>query len=71
MFRYHRRVFIAPPWPEIFLVDAERKQSFEEATATYEMMIQTYSTLSYDLIPLPLVPVLERLQFVLAATRIK
>jgi predicted ATPase len=67
VFRYHRRVFIAPPWPDIFTMDAERKQSFEEDKATYEMMIETYSALGYDLIPLPLVPVQERLQFVLAA----
>jgi predicted ATPase len=67
IFRYHRRVFIAPPWPEIFTVDAERKQSFEEAKTTCEMMIETYSALGYDLVPLPLVPVAERLQFVLAA----
>jgi predicted ATPase len=71
IFRYHRRVLIAPPWPEIFAVDGERKQSFEEAKATYEMMIETYSALGYDLIPLPLVPVPERLQFVLSASRIK
>jgi predicted ATPase len=27
--RYHRRVFVAPPWPEIFAQDAERKQTLE------------------------------------------
>lgn len=67
MFRYHHRVFIAPPWPEIFKLDAERKQSFEEACATYEAMIETYSHLSYDLTPLPLDSVQERVRFVLAA----
>ena len=36
---------IAPPWREIFQIDAERKQSFEEAQATYEAMIETYSGL--------------------------
>jgi predicted ATPase len=41
MFRYHRRVFIAPPWPEIFGQDNERKQSFEEAQATYDVMVET------------------------------
>ncbi len=45
MFRYHHRVFVAPPWPEIFAHDAERKQSFAEAQATYEAMIETYSAL--------------------------
>lgn len=67
MFRYHRRVFIAPPWPEIFAVDAERKQSFEEAEATYEMMMETYADLDYDMVPLPLSSVHERVEFVLAA----
>jgi predicted ATPase len=67
IFRYHRRVFVAPPWREIFALDAERKQSFEEAKATYEMMVETYAALGYDLIPLPLGSVQERTQFVLAA----
>ena len=30
-FRYNRRVFALPPWPEIFSQDAERKQDFAEA----------------------------------------
>jgi predicted ATPase len=67
MFRYHHRVFIAPPWAEIFQPDAERKQSFEEARATYEAMIETYSRLDYDLTQLPLDSVQERVRFVLAA----
>jgi predicted ATPase len=65
-FRYHHRVIIAPPWPEIFAADAERKQSFEEAQATYEVMNQTYSALGYDLIPLPLDSIQQRVKFVLA-----
>jgi predicted ATPase len=65
-FRYHRRVFIAPPWPDIFTQDTERKQSFEEARATYEVMMDTYSSLSYELIQLPFAPVHRRAQFVLA-----
>jgi predicted ATPase len=67
IFRYHRRVFIAPPWPKIFARDAERKQSFEEAEATYEVIMATYAALGYDLVPLPLRSVEERVQFILAA----
>jgi predicted ATPase len=67
IFRYHHRVFIAPPWPEIFADDAERKQSFAEAKATYEAMVETYSGLGYGLIQLPLDSVEERVQFVLRA----
>ena len=66
--RYNRRVFIARPWPEIFTQDAERKQSFEEARATCEAMIETYSALGYELIALPFDSVDRRAQFVLATT---
>jgi predicted ATPase len=66
-FHYHHRVFVAPPWPEIYALDAERKQSFQEAQATYEVMVETYSALGYSLLPLPLESVQKRVQFVLAA----
>ncbi len=64
LFRYHRRVFIAPPWAEIFTQDSERKQDFDEAVRTYETLAETYVSLGYTLIPLPLSPVTSRLQFV-------
>lgn len=67
IFRYHRRVFVAPPWPEIFSQDSERKQSFDEARSTHAAMIETYSALGYELISLPLDSVEKRVQFVLAA----
>jgi predicted ATPase len=66
MFRYHRRAFIAPPWAEIFALDTERKQTFEEAQATYDAMIETYSALGYSLIPLPLDLVQKRVDLVLS-----
>jgi predicted ATPase len=63
-FRYHRQVFIAPPWWDIYTQDAERKQSFAEAEATYRTMLETYTGLGYELIPLPLVSPSERADFV-------
>lgn len=65
LFRYSARVFIAPPWPEIFAQDAERKQNLEEAERTYDVMVETYSVLGYELLPLPLVPVEHRAHFVM------
>jgi predicted ATPase len=67
IFRYHRRVFIAPPWPQIFELDRERKQTFEEAQATHKIMTETYSALGYELISLPLDSVQARVRYVLAA----
>ena len=63
--RYNRRVFIAPPWLEIFAQDTERKQSFAEAQATFDAISETYLSMDYELIPLPLVSIEERTQFVL------
>ncbi|MEV5574785.1 AAA family ATPase [Spirillospora sp. NPDC052269] len=65
-FRYHPRVFIAPPWPEIYEQDAERKQSHAEAERTYESMVATYTKYGYDLLELPRAPVEARVRFVTA-----
>jgi predicted ATPase len=65
MFRYDRRVFIAPPWREIFTQDAERRQDFAEAERTYQAMAETYTGLGYELVVLPRLPVAERMRFVI------
>jgi predicted ATPase len=65
LFRYNRRVFIAPPWPEIFHSDRERKQDFDEAVRTYESMIVTYASFGYELVEVPRASVEERAQFIL------
>ena len=64
-FRYHRSVFIAPPWKEIFHPDRERKQDFDEAVRTYESLAFTYKELGYELVELPCVSIDERVHFVL------
>lgn len=63
-FRYHQKVFITPPWEEIYNNDSERKQSFAEAIATYEIMKTVYADLGYSLIELPKYPIAERADFV-------
>ena len=64
--RYASKVFIAPPWPAIFEQDAERKQTLAEAEATYHAMVDAYSGLGYELVPLPLVPIADRARFIRA-----
>jgi predicted ATPase len=64
-FRYSRRVFVAPPWAEIFTHDQERKQAFDEAIRTHDAMVQAYVEFGYDIVPLPKASVEERLRFVL------
>ena len=63
--RYNRQVFIAPPWPEIYVRDEERKQPFDEALATYDAMVRVYSEQGYELTPLPRATIEERARFVI------
>jgi len=63
-FRYNRRVFIAPPWQDIFQQDRERKQDFVEAVRTYEALASTYADYGYELVEVPQVSVEERVRFV-------
>jgi predicted ATPase len=65
LFRYHHRVFILPPWPEIFRNDAERTHSFDEAVASYTALLKTYERLGYELVFVPRMGVGERVDFVL------
>lgn len=65
LYRYNRRVFIAPPWEAIFAQDRERKQDFDEAVRTHEAMVEAYSAEGYELVALPLASVEERVRFVL------
>lgn len=65
-FRYNRRVFLAPPWPEIYTQDLERKQDFEEAVRTYDALRHTYVDQGYEIHELRRVTVAERVRFVLA-----
>lgn len=64
--RYHRRVFMAPPWPEIHVRDADRRHGFEEAIAEYDRLLIAFETLGYDICVLPKSSVTERADFILA-----
>jgi len=64
--RYHRRVLVAPPWPEIFRQDGERRQTLDEAERTYEAMVRTYAGFGYELVEIPRAPVEDRVRFVVA-----
>ena len=64
--RYNTRVFLAPPWPEIFTRDEERKQDFQEAVRTYESLRVTYAEQGYEIHQLPLASIEDRVDFVLA-----
>ena len=63
--RYNQKVFMLPPWKEIYHSDTERKQDWNEAVLTYEMMKKTYQTYGYEIIEIPKTTVSERANIVL------
>jgi predicted ATPase len=63
--RYHQRVFLTPPWPEIYTTDPERRHGFDEAVAEYDRLAAIYPTLGYDVVTLPKIAVADRADFIL------
>jgi predicted ATPase len=62
---YHRLVFLTPPWPEIYVQDAERRHDFNSATAEYARLLEAYPALGYDVRIVPKASIAERADIVL------
>ncbi|MDF2383804.1 AAA family ATPase [Nostoc ellipsosporum NOK] len=65
-YRYNSRVFLLPPWQEIYNTDEERKQSWDEAVKTARVIRNTYRHFGYDPVDVPRCSVADRVKFVLA-----
>ncbi|WP_223866005.1 AAA family ATPase [Salipiger aestuarii] len=63
--RFHRQVFLTPPWPEIYHRDSERQQDLKEGIAEYHRLIGAFDRLGYDPVILPKVDVKARADFIL------
>jgi predicted ATPase len=65
-YRYANTVFVAEPWPEVYVQDAERRASFGRAARSYEPTVAAYAEASYRTCVIPKASVQERVAFVLA-----
>jgi len=63
--RYNTKVFITPPWKEIYQNDSERDQSFEQSIGVYERLEKWYKEHDYDIIALPKDTIENRAKFIL------
>ena len=52
-FKYHKTVFMLPPWKDIYRSDKERKHSFEQAVEEYEQLLTTYKKYGYTIVIVP------------------
>ena len=63
--RYHRRIFLTPPWPEIYATDSERRHGLDEAMTEYGRLLEVYPSLGYEVCLLPKAGICERADFLL------
>jgi len=64
---YFTKVFIFPPWRDIYTQDDERWESFETAEMVHKQLVATYEQAGYELYEVPRGSVEERCQFILDA----
>lgn len=62
---YDRMVFMAPPWPDIYHFDDDRRHSFKDAVAEHEDLMTRLPTWGYDCLELPKTSVTERADWVI------
>ena len=66
---YSERAFILPPWENIYGVDNERKESFEESVKVYEALKSTYIDLGFTLIEIGKGEIEKRMEEVLISLK--
>ena len=59
------KVFLLPPWEEIYVSDAERYESYEEATKIHDYLVATYKKFGYDVHEVPKTSVAARFQLII------
>jgi len=66
-YRYDGRVFLTPPWPELYVEDRERRHTLADAIAEYDRLLSVYRVLGYDVRILPKIGVEDRADVILSA----
>jgi predicted ATPase len=62
--RYNRRVFVFPPWREIYQTDNERRQDWAEAERTFDKILSVLQEIGYEPLIVPRASIAERADFV-------
>ena len=63
---YHPMVFITPPWEDIYINDAERKENYSDSLVAHYHIVKKYMNLGYQLIELPRKSIEERVEFIIS-----
>jgi len=66
----YTKVFLLPPWEQIYMTDNERYESFEQAMLIYKHLKQTYNQYGYEMTEVPFGKVENRVGFILENLKI-
>ena len=61
----YTKIFMLPPWEDIYISDEARYENFEQATLIHQHLVETYGQYGYQLIEVPKVSLPDRIAFVL------
>jgi predicted ATPase len=61
----YSKIFILPPWEEIYESDTERYENFEQAVTIQNHLVDTYKKYGYNLIEVPKDTVENRILYIL------
>ncbi|AYN05047.1 MULTISPECIES: AAA family ATPase [unclassified Flavobacterium] len=61
----YSKIFLLPPWEEIYKSDGERYENFEQAKTIYNHLVETYKKYGYELIEVPKDTVTNRILYIL------
>ena len=68
-FRYNKKVFMLPPWEEIYKTDSERKHSFKDAVKEYEELLVKNKNFGYEIFIVPKDSVEKCVDFILSIAK--
>ncbi|MHA6280899.1 AAA family ATPase [Salinimicrobium sp. CAU 1759] len=61
----YEKVFILPPWKQIYTEDNERYESYEQAVEIHDELARSYASHGYNAIEVPQGTIAERTSFIL------
>ena len=61
----YSKIFILPPWEEIYESDDARYENFEQAKLIYNHLVETYQKYGYNLIEVPKDTTENRIEYIL------
>lgn len=61
----YTKIFIMPPWQDIYVSDNERYENFDQAKLIHNHLVETYQNYGYTLFEVPKENLENRIQFIL------